>query len=468
MDERRASACPSLFHHLLDTRRATTGPIVVSPYLFWTTFAGRPASPPSAPSCGPACTTSPTPASSCSSRCSPASAGSGCRPSPSSSCSTSSLARRTRPPRSSARASRCPSATTPSGFRRPPRPGRPPVRALRRPPRGGQGLGAPARRVRRRGPQGGPRPHARHLRRGRGRTRPPTSPTGSIDLGFLADRDRDDAFAAAAAYLQPSALESFSRTVMEAWLAGTPVIANGASDVVRWHCDRSPAPASLRRRRRAGAVPALRRRGARRGRRPGRARAATTCSTTTPGRPRSTAWKPASTMVARHDRRAPRADPRRLAVPARPRRHRRLRRAAGPRPCGAAATTSRCCSPCPSAAHHHLDLQGPAGAAGAGRLMAGLRPGHRPLPPRRLLPATRPRPTSRISTGTGARRGVPSRAAGRDPAPRGRPPLGVGRRAGRGSSRRARGHPASMLRRAADRVPGRRRDHRPRARARSA
>ena len=28
---------------------------------------------------------------------------------------------------------------------------------------------------------------------------------------------------------------------MEAWLAGTPVIANGGSDVVRWHCERSGA-----------------------------------------------------------------------------------------------------------------------------------------------------------------------------------------------------------------------------------
>jgi len=62
-----------------------------------------------------------------------------------------------------------------------------------------------------------------------------------IDLGFLSDADRDDAFAAARAYLQPSSLESFSRTVMEAWLAGTPVIANGASAVVRWHCERSDA-----------------------------------------------------------------------------------------------------------------------------------------------------------------------------------------------------------------------------------
>jgi glycosyltransferase involved in cell wall biosynthesis len=62
-----------------------------------------------------------------------------------------------------------------------------------------------------------------------------------IDLGFLPDADRDDAFAAADAYVQPSTVESFSRTVMEAWLAGTLVLASGGSEVVRWHCDRSRA-----------------------------------------------------------------------------------------------------------------------------------------------------------------------------------------------------------------------------------
>ncbi|WP_421120560.1 glycosyltransferase [Aquihabitans daechungensis] len=70
---------------------------------------------------------------------------------------------------------------------------------------------------------------------------PPDVADRIIDLGLLTDRDKDDAFAAAAAYLQPSAMESFSRTVMEAWLAGTPVIANAASAVVSWHCDRSGA-----------------------------------------------------------------------------------------------------------------------------------------------------------------------------------------------------------------------------------
>jgi glycosyltransferase involved in cell wall biosynthesis len=77
---------------------------------------------------------------------------------------------------------------------------------------------------------------------GVGEVRPPDDIAHRvIDLGLVDDRDRDDAFAAASAYLQPSAMESFSRTVMEAWLAGTPVIANAASAVVSWHCDRSGA-----------------------------------------------------------------------------------------------------------------------------------------------------------------------------------------------------------------------------------
>ena len=34
-------------------------------------------------------------------------------------------------------------------------------------------------------------------------------------------------------------MESFSRTIMEAWLAGTPVIGLAESEVVAWHCGRS-------------------------------------------------------------------------------------------------------------------------------------------------------------------------------------------------------------------------------------
>jgi glycosyltransferase involved in cell wall biosynthesis len=61
------------------------------------------------------------------------------------------------------------------------------------------------------------------------------------NLGWLPDEEVGDAYAGAAAYIQPSLFESFSRTIMESWLAGTPVIANGACEVVRWHCERSRA-----------------------------------------------------------------------------------------------------------------------------------------------------------------------------------------------------------------------------------
>jgi glycosyltransferase involved in cell wall biosynthesis len=77
---------------------------------------------------------------------------------------------------------------------------------------------------------------------GRGDVKPPQAIADRVvDVGFLSDGERDSAFAAADAYLQPSRWEAFSRTIMEAWLAGTPVIANGESDVVRYHCESSGA-----------------------------------------------------------------------------------------------------------------------------------------------------------------------------------------------------------------------------------
>ena len=77
---------------------------------------------------------------------------------------------------------------------------------------------------------------------GSGDVRPPAAVVDRVvDLGFVSSAERDDAFAAATAYVQPSALESFSRTAMEAWLAGTLLVANARSDVVRWHCERSGA-----------------------------------------------------------------------------------------------------------------------------------------------------------------------------------------------------------------------------------
>ena len=75
---------------------------------------------------------------------------------------------------------------------------------------------------------------------GSGTVEPPPGLEGRVvDLGFVSEKDRNDAFAAALAYVQPSRMESFSRTIMEAWLAGTPVLAVEGSEVVGWHCRRS-------------------------------------------------------------------------------------------------------------------------------------------------------------------------------------------------------------------------------------
>ena len=75
---------------------------------------------------------------------------------------------------------------------------------------------------------------------GAGDVEVPAGLTGRVrDLGFVSDSDRNDALAAALAYVQPSRMESFSRTIMEAWLAGTPVLAIDGSPVVDWHCRRS-------------------------------------------------------------------------------------------------------------------------------------------------------------------------------------------------------------------------------------
>ena len=62
-----------------------------------------------------------------------------------------------------------------------------------------------------------------------------------VDLGRISDEERNDCMAAALAYVQPSRMESFSRTTMEAWLAGTPVLAVEDGEVVAWHVERSGA-----------------------------------------------------------------------------------------------------------------------------------------------------------------------------------------------------------------------------------
>lgn len=55
------------------------------------------------------------------------------------------------------------------------------------------------------------------------------------DLGFVDDQTMHDALAAATVVVQPSLWESFSRLLMEAWLASTPVLAYGACAVSAYH-----------------------------------------------------------------------------------------------------------------------------------------------------------------------------------------------------------------------------------------
>lgn len=58
-----------------------------------------------------------------------------------------------------------------------------------------------------------------------------------IDLGFVASSERPLAYAAAGVLVQPSRLESFGMVLFESWLAGTPVLVNASSDVLRRHCE---------------------------------------------------------------------------------------------------------------------------------------------------------------------------------------------------------------------------------------
>lgn len=59
------------------------------------------------------------------------------------------------------------------------------------------------------------------------------------DLGFLSEQAKHDAYAAATLVCQPSAKESFSIVIMEAWLQETPVLVHADCPVTVYHCLRS-------------------------------------------------------------------------------------------------------------------------------------------------------------------------------------------------------------------------------------
>jgi glycosyltransferase involved in cell wall biosynthesis len=60
-----------------------------------------------------------------------------------------------------------------------------------------------------------------------------------IDLGFVSQQDKYDAYTAAIILCQPSVNESFSIVIMEAWLCGTPVLVHADCAVTKDHCMKS-------------------------------------------------------------------------------------------------------------------------------------------------------------------------------------------------------------------------------------
>lgn len=64
---------------------------------------------------------------------------------------------------------------------------------------------------------------------------PPDLRPHVIDLGFVDTEDRAAVYAGASVLIQPSRLESFGMVLFEAWLAGTPVLVNAESEVLREH-----------------------------------------------------------------------------------------------------------------------------------------------------------------------------------------------------------------------------------------
>ena len=68
---------------------------------------------------------------------------------------------------------------------------------------------------------------------------PPVFKDYIIDLGFVSNQDKYDAYAAASLLCNPSPNESFSIVIMESWLAETPVLVNSRCAVTKNFCKES-------------------------------------------------------------------------------------------------------------------------------------------------------------------------------------------------------------------------------------
>lgn len=67
-----------------------------------------------------------------------------------------------------------------------------------------------------------------------------------LDLGYLDDEQRNNAYAASDVFILPSLYESFSIVLMEAWLHHTAALVHGDCDVTRFHCEQSGGGLSFR------------------------------------------------------------------------------------------------------------------------------------------------------------------------------------------------------------------------------
>lgn len=60
-----------------------------------------------------------------------------------------------------------------------------------------------------------------------------------LNLGFVSEQEKHEAMAGASVFLHPSTNESFGIVLLEAWLAGTPVLVHDHGEVLKWQCQRS-------------------------------------------------------------------------------------------------------------------------------------------------------------------------------------------------------------------------------------
>jgi glycosyltransferase involved in cell wall biosynthesis len=68
---------------------------------------------------------------------------------------------------------------------------------------------------------------------------PPVLRSSIVDLGFVSEQSKHDAYAAATIFCMPGLFESFSIVVMEAWLQGTPVLVHADCAVTVAHAQQA-------------------------------------------------------------------------------------------------------------------------------------------------------------------------------------------------------------------------------------